>query len=148
MDAATLIQKMQELKESFQALYPMVEVNVCIKSVLVNSALYGNVQALCGAFNNIIENAIQASNKCHKNYIDITIAMIKDETIIEFIDYGHGIEKLNIAKINEGFFTTKENGTGLGLSIAKSIVEAHKGRINIDSIVNQFTKISVISFKW
>lgn len=138
-----IVHKLHEIRDSFQELYPTVLVNVKVND-FNGMSLYGNEQSLCGAFNNIIENAIQASSKCNKNYIDITLSIKNEKIIIEFTDYGEGINATNIAKINEGFFTTKDNGTGLGLSIAKSIVEAHQGQIKIESVVKQYTRISVI----
>jgi signal transduction histidine kinase len=44
-------------------------------------------------------------------------------------DHGPGIllDKLN--EVFEPFFTTKPNGMGMGLSIARTIIEAHHGKI-------------------
>jgi signal transduction histidine kinase len=44
-------------------------------------------------------------------------------------DRGKGIAGENLAKVFDSFFSTKQNGMGLGLSIARTIVEAHGGRI-------------------
>jgi PAS domain S-box-containing protein len=44
-------------------------------------------------------------------------------------DSGPGIPEDRFPKLFESFFTTKKSGVGLGLSIARSIIEAHHGRI-------------------
>jgi two-component system, LuxR family, sensor kinase FixL len=44
-------------------------------------------------------------------------------------DRGHGIAAANMAQLFESFFTTKADGMGMGLSIARSMIDAHGGRI-------------------
>lgn len=45
------------------------------------------------------------------------------------IDSGQGVEPEKLKRLFEPFFTTKANGMGMGLSIARTIIEAHHGRI-------------------
>ncbi len=59
-------------------------------------------------------------------------------------DNGRGIEKENIDKVFETYFTTKESGTGLGLSIAHQIiVENHGGEINLQSEPGKGTTVII-----
>jgi signal transduction histidine kinase len=96
-------------------------------------------------FLNIITNACQAM---HEQAGDLTIRTRRndDEIRIDFIDQGIGMDEQTQQKMFDPFFTSKEigQGTGLGMSIAYKIIEAHQGRIEVSSILNQGTTISVI----
>jgi two-component system NtrC family sensor kinase len=70
---------------------------------------------------------------------------------IQVIDTGPGIPEKLLGRIFEPFFTTKgtakkgeSKGTGLGLAICKEIVEHHKGRIEVQSVVGRGTTFSVV----
>ena len=78
------------------------------------------------AFNNLMQNALDASNQI------INIEIDKDDNFvkIKFENFGEPIN--DKSQIFEAFFSTKENGVGLGLPIAKSIVEQHGGEINLE----------------
>ncbi len=64
---------------------------------------------------------------------------------ISIADNGEGIAKENISKILEPFFTTKRDkkGTGLGLYISKTIVDNHKGFLDIKSEPGKGTEVTV-----
>jgi signal transduction histidine kinase len=73
------------------------------------------------------------------------------ELRIQVIDTGPGIPEKYHRKIFDPFFTTKgttrkgePKGTGLGLAICKEIVEHHKGRIEVQSVVGKGTTFSVV----
>jgi two-component system, NtrC family, sensor histidine kinase HydH len=62
---------------------------------------------------------------------------------ISFTDEGVGIPKEMQSKIFDPFFTTKEEGTGLGLAMAHQIIEAHHGKIELNSELNKGTTFTV-----
>jgi signal transduction histidine kinase len=67
-----------------------------------------------------------------------------DNAIVSVTDNGRGIAHEHLPNIFRPFYTTKGNGTGLGLSLARRIVEAHHGRIEVSSAVNNGTTFAVL----
>jgi PAS domain S-box-containing protein len=53
--------------------------------------------------------------------------------VVEFEDSGAGITAMDLPRVGQPFFTTKESGTGLGLPIAHRIVERHGGTLALES---------------
>ena len=100
------------------------------------------------ALRNLIENGIKYGSSEKK--IEIS-SNIDSEKFIEIHvqDFGKGITKENIEKITNPFFriknktTDKKSGFGMGLSITKKIVEAHNGKLLIESEINNFTKFTI-----
>jgi len=91
---------------------------------------------------NLTINALDASGMNGK--IEIATRNYNGSVVIEVTDNGSGIPDANLEKLFYPFFTTKGAGTGLGLSISKSIVERHKGTIEVKSSENQGSVFSVI----
>ena len=84
-------------------------------------------------FMNILVNAAHAI----ENMGDITLKTgVEGENVwISISDNGRGMPEAVCKRIFEPFFTTKPvgQGTGLGLSLAYSIIQKHKGRIDVNS---------------
>lgn len=62
---------------------------------------------------------------------------------IDIQDNGIGIPEKYIDKIFDPYFTTKQKGSGLGLSITHSIITKHKGKITVQSNVNEGTTFTL-----
>ncbi|MCB9257836.1 MAG: HAMP domain-containing protein [Ignavibacteriales bacterium] len=63
---------------------------------------------------------------------------------IKISDNGCGINKDDLDKIFDPFFTTKgQKGTGLGLSVIWGIVDNHKGKISVESVVDKGTTFTI-----
>jgi len=89
---------------------------------------------------NIIYNSIEAG----ANKIEIILKKIDGRAKIEIKDDGCGIKQEDIEKIFNPFFSKKEGGTGLGLAVCKKIIEErHGGKLKIESIESEGTKVII-----
>jgi signal transduction histidine kinase len=88
------------------------------------------------AFLNIIINAVEAMEE-DKGILSISIENEKDSHIVKIKDNGSGIAEENLSKLFEPYFTSKRNGLGLGLAASLNILQAHKGRIEVQSEVDK-----------
>ncbi|MCC6535227.1 MAG: HAMP domain-containing histidine kinase [Burkholderiales bacterium] len=96
-------------------------------------------------FLNLVTNAAQATEGRAGEIRLTTRAPDPQHVEVEVADNGKGIAPDVLPKIFDPFFTTKEvgKGTGLGLAIAYQIVEAHGGRISVESKPGVGTRFTV-----
>ncbi|WP_082154241.1 transporter substrate-binding domain-containing protein [Gottschalkia purinilytica] len=90
---------------------------------------------------NIIVNSIDAIVK--KGRIDITGHIEDDKAVIRIWDNGCGINKSNINKVFDPFYTSKKDGYGIGLSITHQLVQENKGEISIKSVKGEGTLVTI-----
>ena len=96
-------------------------------------------------FVNVITNACNAANE-EGGVIRLSTRLHGHDRIrIRVEDEGVGIGEADLERVFEPFFSTRRRGqgTGLGLSIVKSIVERHRGSIEIDSEVGRGTSVQI-----
>ncbi len=65
--------------------------------------------------------------------MDVSLGVADGEAIIEVADDGPGLSAEAREHLFEPFFTTKPNGTGLGLPTSRRFIEAHGGRIEVET---------------
>jgi len=103
---------------------------------------YGDKMQMKQVFVNLIQNAIQSMDS------DLTLRVgchyEKGKFVITIEDHGGGIDKDDLEKIFQPYFTRKKKGTGLGLAIVKRIVQTHDGSIKVDSEKGKGTKFTII----
>jgi PAS domain S-box-containing protein len=105
--------------------------------------LRGNVGKLHQLFINILMNAIQAIEG--EGLIGIETKLLDSKVTITITDTGCGISEVDLTKVMDPFYTTKDpgQGTGLGLSISYTIIQEHKGEIEFQSEKNKGTTVIV-----
>ena len=103
---------------------------------------------------NLFNNAFYAVNQKtrtagpdYKPEVSVTTALKNRQIVISIKDNGIGIPEAIRDKILQPFFTTKPTGegTGLGLSLSYDIiVKGHGGKIEIDTIENQYSTFTIM----
>jgi len=92
-------------------------------------------------FVNIIRNAIEAMPK--GGTLTLRSRALNGNVEFIFSDTGAGISKEDLRKIFTPLFTTKPKGMGFGLPICKRVVEAHGGKISVESAIEKGTKVTL-----
>jgi len=104
-------------------------------------------------FSNLTINASQAMPDGGHLYITLENANIEDGDVpnlsqgkyikISVQDEGKGIERKNMHKIFDPYFSTKDTGIGLGLTTVYSIINRHEGSITVDSLPGTGTTFTI-----
>jgi PAS domain S-box-containing protein len=92
-------------------------------------------------FANVIQNAIDATSG--KGTIEIRSALRGSDVEFTFADSGTGIPENVLPKIFSPLITTKAKGMGMSLAICKRIVDAHCGKIAVESAVGKGTTFTI-----
>ncbi len=105
--------------------------------------IMGDTGKLEQVFINLLSNALEAMPD--GGTISLNTLQKDGMVVVRIADTGAGIAAENLSQVFDPFFTTKEigSGTGLGLSICYGIINQHRGRINVSSIVGQGTRVTI-----
>lgn len=107
-------------------------------------AIKGDEVQMSQVLVNLITNAVHAM----PNGGDIAVETKVKEKFVSLVvrDTGSGMTQEVKQKIFEPFFTTKPvgQGTGLGLSVVKGIIDAHRGKILVNSSPGKGTKFEIL----
>ena len=115
-----------------------IEINMTnqVKGDLI---VLGDKDQLLRTFNNLLKNAIEATEGKEKGVIRIKIINDLKFAFVEVEDNGKGIDDELQDKIFVPNFTTKSSGTGLGLAFVKQAIENAGGTIHFNSMANAGT---------
>ena len=104
-------------------------------------------EAIASVLVNLLGNAMKFS----PGKKDVTVKLFRDNgnAVMQVADKGIGISQKEIPKIFERFYQsenkgiTEAKGSGLGLTLVKHIVEAHNGKIEVESEVGKGSRFTV-----
>jgi len=121
-------------------------ISIILKEGTGKSAVHGDKNMIELVIRNLINNAIKFSKT--DGIINLTTSLKEGLVKICVEDYGKGISKANLEKINSGVsFTTRgtnnETGTGLGLVLVNEYITKNSGRLEVTSIENQGSKFCI-----
>ncbi len=142
------------LNEIVNKVYTNFEIRVKSKNGVLSADLSASMDEINGDevhITNVIFNLLDNALKYSKEEPQIKLATVtkKDFVVISVKDNGIGIAKDHQNQIFERFFRVPTGnvhdvkGFGLGLSYVKKIVDAHNGKIKVESILNKGTKFSL-----
>lgn len=94
--------------------------------------------SLQAALLNLVKNAMEAMPDGGELLVRTYI--VPGGVAMDMIDTGCGMDEITAMRMFEPFYSTKHGGSGLGLPTARKIIQAHGGRIAVQSEVGRGTK--------
>ncbi|MBA7611495.1 Alkaline phosphatase synthesis sensor protein PhoR [subsurface metagenome] len=105
-------------------------------------------KALSEAFSNLVSNAVKYTGE--RGAVNVTAKQKRDFIEVDVSDTGIGIALKHLPEIFDEFYRApnaksyKVEGTGLGLAIVKEIVEAHHGKLRVQSELGKGSTFTVL----
>ncbi len=103
----------------------------------------GDRNRLRQVFINIIDNALKYSDS--GGVVNVSIEQVDENIVIVIADNGCGIPAEHLPRIKQKFYKANQTvrGSGIGLAVADEIVRLHKGTLDIDSVENVGTTVTI-----
>ena len=104
-------------------------------------AILMHSDSLQAALMNLVKNAMEAMET--GGQLLARTYTKRNSVAFDLIDTGKGVDDNTVLHMFEPFYTTKDGGSGLGLPTARKIIQAHGGRIGVQSEVGSGTKFTL-----
>jgi two-component system sensor histidine kinase BaeS len=130
---------------NFENVYKSKGIEIIFKGK--KSMVYADRDKISQAIINLMSNALKYTPS--GGVVEVTIKSTEKAIMIGIKDSGIGISKEDLPYIFERFYRADKSrnrltgGAGIGLTIAKAIVEAHKGKITVESELNSGTEFTI-----
>ncbi len=98
-------------------------------------------QPLQAALVNLVKNALEAMP--NGGQLVARTRITRSGVALDLIDTGCGMDDRTALQMFEAFYSTKPAGSGLGLPTARKIIEAHGGRIGVQSELGRGTQFTL-----
>ena len=122
---------------------PPIEIDIPNRSVMVR----GDVEYLVRVFLNLLTNAAQHTPPSGR--VVMSAVVEGDSVVARVVDTGEGIAPEHLKRLGERFYRVDKSrsrthgGTGLGLAICRSILQAHGGSMEVESVLGHGTTVTV-----
>jgi heavy metal sensor kinase len=137
----------EALEEAAEAVSRPDRPGIRLESIGPALMVPGSGSELTRLFTNLLENAARHTPPAGK--VTVSARVEAGSVTVTVADTGEGIAPEHLPHLGERFYRVDAarsggtGGTGLGLAICRSIIEAHGGRMNIESGVGEGTTVRV-----
>ena len=146
--ATDLIPLLESIAQRFQPLAKQRDITLSVTTQLTSCTLNIQTELLKQAIENLVKNAI--AYNVPSGRVTITCEKDRSQARIEVRDTGIGIAKEHLDKVFDRFYRVDKSrsretgGSGLGLSITHSIIQQFGGSIEIKSIFQKGTTVTIL----
>ena len=135
IETVNLEEILNDCLQSFEDLIRLKGVSIEKTIEVSGCTVSGNRFGLEQVLRNLILNAVDAMDGVPEKILKVGISENGSKNMLKMFvgDTGCGMTKECINNAFNSYFTLKEKGTGLGLAVVKSIVDSHRGKIEVDS---------------
>ena len=124
-------------RDGSRAAFAEAGITLLVDTPCEPTTLPADVPRLEQVLHNLLRNAMQACEEGGKVVVSVAPGTFS------VADDGRGMSPEELENAGRPFFTTKTRGTGLGLGTVKKIIEAHSGRLDMESELGKGTRVTV-----
>ncbi len=141
MSEVNVVQLLEQIRKLVVGVSQRKQIVIDFKSTTSDLQIKCHRNQIKQVLINVILNAIDASDVNGK--VQVNASLTGHMVCIIVHNHGGSLRKSDWPRVFDPFFTTKENGSGLGLYVAKSIIDGHKGSINLESDEINGTRVTI-----